>query len=36
MHCTHVNDFVVMLQQHLSEVLNEARRQNALEAHQQK
>ena len=31
-----VNDFVVMLQQHLSEALNEARRQNVLEAHQQK
>ena len=28
-----VNDFVVMLQQHLSEVLNEAHRQNVLEAH---
>ena len=31
-----INDFVVMLQQHLSEVLNEACRQNVLEAHQQK
>ena len=32
----HVDDFVIMLQQHLSEVLNEACRQNVLEAHQQK
>ena len=31
-----VDDFVVMLQQRLSEVLNEARRQNVLEAHRQK
>ena len=31
-----VDDFVIMLQQHLSEVLNEACRQNVLEAHQQK
>ena len=30
----HVNDFVVMLQQCLSEVFNEAHRQNVLEAHQ--
>ena len=32
----HVHDFVIMLQQHLSEVLNEARGQNVLEAHRQK
>ena len=31
-----VDDFVVMLQQHLSEVLNKVHRQNVLEAHQQK
>ena len=31
-----VDDFVVMLQQCLSEVLNEVCRQNVLEAHQQK
>ena len=35
-HVVCVNDFVVTLQQHLSEVLNEACRQNVLEAHQQK
>ena len=29
----HINDFVVMLQQHLSELLNEACRQNVLKAH---
>ena len=28
--------FVAMLQQHLSEALDEARRQNVLEAHRQK
>ena len=28
----HVDDFVITLQQHLSEVLNEARRQNVLDA----
>ena len=33
--CTH-DDFVAMLQQHLSEALNEVHRQNVLEAHQQK
>ena len=32
-HVVHVDDFVIMLQQHLSEVLNEAHRQNVLEAH---
>ena len=32
----HVNDFVVMLQQCLSEALNKACRQNVLEAHRQK
>ena len=31
-----IDDFVVTLQQHLSEVLNEVHRQNVLEAHQQK
>ena len=34
-HVVH-GDFVVMLQQHLSEVLNEVCRQNVLEAHWQK
>ena len=29
----HIDDFVVMLQQCLSEVFNEAHRQNVLEAH---
>ena len=29
----HVDDFVVTLQQHLSEALNEACRKNVLEAH---
>ena len=32
----HVDGFIVMLQQHLSEALNEAHRQNVLEAHWQK
>ena len=32
----HINDFVVTLQQHLSEVPNEAHRKNVLEAHRQK
>ena len=32
----HVDDFVITLQQHLSETLNEACRQNVLKAHQQK
>ena len=35
-HVVSVDNFVITLQQHLSEVLNEAHRQNVLEAHQQK
>ena len=35
-HVVHIDDFVAMLQQCLSEVLNEAHRQNVLKAHQQK
>ena len=35
-HVVHVDDFVAMLQQHFSEALNEACKQNVLEACRQK
>ena len=35
-HIVHIDDFVVTLQQCLSEALNEMYRQNVLEAHRQK